>query len=157
MQRIASLFVLLLVTSCASSGGGARVNVDNDFWFGTVSGGSFVYIGVGFTQNGSSVSAPLAYGTTSSNVAYCCTLVGSINGYNLTMSDTDFAGDQIIISGRFNSSVTVFTGTTTFIINGVKDSFYTELEYSNELSSSGLEGLAKGEPASLAEMAALLR
>lgn len=111
--------------------GGTTINVDNDYWFGTIGGG--VYGGLGFRQSGTSVDAVFAYATDTNDVTVCCTLSGTIQGQQLSMSYVDRVGDTITITATFTTAVTL-TGSLTFIIDGVRrDPFALNFGYEGEL------------------------
>lgn len=111
--------------------GTTSINVDNDYWFGTIGGG--VYGGLGFKQSGANVSAVFAYATDADDVSVCCMLSGTLQGQQLSMSYVDSVGDTIMITGTFTSSVTL-TGSLVFILDGVRqDPFALSFGYEGEL------------------------
>lgn len=145
---------LILLAACSS---GPQINVNNEFWFGTItdSGASgLVYAGIGFEQSGSDVRASFVYGSSSSDATYCCTLEGTINGNALRVSHTDAVGDKIIISGNFSGEM-AFAGTLAFVIDGSRDSFNLDMTYDSQLSSVSIQNTS--QPLTIKEIAALLK
>lgn len=151
-----ALFALIALLGACSSG--PSIDLDNEFWFGTITragSSGVVYAGLGFEQTGNDVRGTFAFADGSGDVTVCCMLRGTIRGLDLSMSDTDAVGDQIIISGRFDAGGSSMTGTLSFVIDGVRDDFHLEMAYESQLSAVSLRGAEQG--LMLREVAAFLR
>lgn len=115
---------------------GTQVNVDNEFWYGTISrSGTSIPGGMGFLQTGSSVTGILAFTNTSGEVVTSPRMTGTTKGYTLTISDTDAVGDMAIITGTFDQSQLNFSGTLTFIIDGERTVLGLAMSYSSQLDA----------------------
>ena len=150
IQRIAVVMSVLFLAACGGVSA-PSLNIDNDFWFGTAGN---VTIGLGFEQIGSSVSAGLAY-ISAGRARACCTLKGSLNGYNLLISDRNSSGDTLTLSARFNSAGTRLTGTLTAVVDGRRVNNSVDMRYEREMNVRGLSSSAA--PITVAELADLLQ
>ena len=119
----------------------AIINLDNDFWFGTVSspGSSEVmYVGFGFSQTDNAVLGNFVFLDAYGEPDYCCQLAGSVNGDALNLSFTDASNDQIKVNGTFGAGAKTLTGKLAFVVAGQRNSYTLELTYESELDANAL-------------------
>jgi hypothetical protein len=125
--------LLILLAACSST---PNVNVSNQFWYGAITQeGSFVSIpaGLGFQQTDEQVVAGFAFAIDSET--YGGRLTGTITGNTLTLSDTDAVGDSVLIDGTFDPGVQNFSGTLTFILDGVPARYDLNLAFNSMLTT----------------------
>ncbi len=171
-MKVRNVVLLLLVfglAACSSTGPSPAapapkpaptvVNLDNDFWFGTVTGpdsSNPVYVGVGFTQAGAAVTADLVLSDANGQAEYCCRLTGALTNNALGLNYTDAAGDQIKIDGTFGTDAKTLTGTLTFVLSGETSSYTLQLAYESELDAAALK-VQSGTPLSVEAFAQQVR
>ena len=172
MPKVRNVVLLLLVfglAACSSTGPSPAapapkpvpsvINLDNDFWFGTVTrpdSSGVVYVGVGFGQTGSAVTADLVLSDANGQAEYCCRLTGALANNALGLNYTDDTGDQIKIDGTFGADAKTLTGNLTFVLGGETSSYKLELAYESELDAAALK-VQGGTPLSVAAFAQKVR
>lgn len=121
-------------TPVPTPGPGSQVDVNNEFWYGSLSrGGASVSGGMGFWQTGSAVAGVLVVTGENGEVVSFPRMTGTLRGYDLSVRHTDAAGDTGTIAGTFDRSQTTFRGTFTLVIGGETTSFGLTLAYDSQL------------------------
>lgn len=150
MFKVRNVVLLLLVFSLAACSSPspiaptpqpASVNLDNDFWFDTVSSpgsSEVVYVGFGFSQTGNAVLGDFISLDAHGEPDYYCQLAGSVNGDVLNLRFTDASNDQIKVSGTFGAGAKTLTGKLAFVVAGQVSSYTLELTYESELDTNAL-------------------
>ena len=114
---------------------GGQINVDNEFWYGTMSGnGRSIPAGMGFMQTGTSVRGVLVFTGSDGDVVSSPVLSGTLQGSNMAIGFVDSVGDVITVAGTFTSEVS-FTGTMTLTVSGEKGVVNLAFNYDSPLST----------------------
>ncbi|CAN5765779.1 hypothetical protein BH24DEI2_BH24DEI2_28020 [soil metagenome] len=151
VRNVVLLALVFGLAACSSTGPSpaapapqpapAVINLDNDFWFGTVTSpdsSGVMDIGLGFAQTGDAVLGGLVLPDETGQPAYCCSLEGTVTGNVLELVYQDSVGDQIKVSGTFGADGKTLTGKLIFVIDGQTESFTLELAYESEFTTSSL-------------------
>lgn len=113
---------------------GTQINVDNEFWYGTMSAnGRSIPAGIGFLQTGTSVRGVLAFTGSDGEVVSTPVLTGTLQGSNLAIGYVDSVGDVMTIAGTFANEVS-FTGTMTLTVSGETEVITLAFSYEGPLS-----------------------
>jgi hypothetical protein len=135
-QVLIFLVIGLVLAGCSSST--PSLNVNNDFWFGTVTQAGnpkTSYAGVGFKQSGTSIEAALVVSNGTTETA-CCVLLGSLDNKKLDVTYKDAANDDVFILGEFSDNGKEFSGTLRFVVDGVQQDFDLKMSYQKELDAA---------------------
>lgn len=117
-------------------GPGSQVDINNEFWYGSLSrGGGSVPGGMGFWQTGSAVAGVLVVTGEDGEAVSFPRMTGTLSGYDLSVRHTDAAGDTGTVAGTFDRSQTTFRGTFTLVIGGETTSFGLALAYDSQLGT----------------------
>ena len=113
---------------------GGQVNINNEFWYGSLSrGGAVIPSGMGFWQTGSAVAGVLLLADESGEVVSLPRMTGTLSGYDLTISHTDAASNTGTVKGTFDQGQTNFRGTFTLVVDGEATSFSLTMAYDSQL------------------------
>ena len=113
---------------------GGQVDLNNEFWYGSLSrGGASVPGGMGFWQTGSTVAAVLILADENGETVSLPRMTGALRGYDLAIGHTDAAGDTGTVEGTFDRSQTSFRGTFTLVVGGEASSFGLTMAYDSQL------------------------
>ena len=113
---------------------GGQVNINNEFWYGSLSrGGASIPGGMGFWQTGGDVAGVLVLADEGGETLSLPRMTGTLSGYDLAISHTDAAGDTGTVEGTFDRSQTSFRGTFTLVVDGEAASFGLTMAYDSQL------------------------
>lgn len=113
---------------------GSRVDINNEFWYGSLSrSGASIPGGMGFWQTGNAVAGVLVVADENGEPVSLPRMTGTLSGYDLALSHTDAAGDTGTVAGTFDRSQTNFRGTFTLVVGGETTSFGLMLAYDRQL------------------------
>lgn len=138
MKRIPILTFVLLSLLLAACGGtrAPAVNLDDQFWFGSLSmGGVSIPAGLGFLQTDNAVTGILGITGSRGRVVTSPRMNGTIEGYELSIGFTDAVGDSGTVEGTFDQGQRNFSGTLTLVIDGVSNPYTLAMSYQGQLSA----------------------
>lgn len=139
MKRVTILtlaLLSLLLAACGSLVPGVQLDLDDQFWFGSISsGGASIPAGLGFLQTDDSVTGILGITDSYGDVITSPPMSGTIAGYELAISFNDAVGDRGTVIGTFDQSQTTFSGTLTLILDGVSTSYNLTMSYQSQLGA----------------------
>lgn len=113
---------------------GGQVDINNEFWYGSLSrGGASIPGGMGFWQTGSAVAGVLVLADENGETVSLPRMTGTLSGYELAIRHTDVAGDTGTVEGTFDRSQTSFRGTFKLVVGGEANSHALTLAYDSQL------------------------
>lgn len=113
---------------------GSQIDINNEFWYGSLSrGGASIPGGMGFWQAGSAVAGVLVLADENGEAVSLPRMTGTLREYDLNIRHTDAAGDTGTVEGAFDRSQTSFRGTFTLVVGGETSSFGLALSYDSQL------------------------